>query len=284
MLDILPAAQHVAAFRYEGELTGADYDRSIDTLESKLREHPRIGVYLDLSAMHGVTGNAWVKDLRYAVTRRKDLHKFGRVAVVSDRPWLRWIAQASSRTLPGVCLHTFTSREASRALEWSGQRPLSPEAGRRPGLRLIPTNRRDTYAFAWNGRVTLQDVEDVARALNDAIASQHAVRFFARIERLGTIELAALLRPSLWRLKLLGAQKVERYAVVGGPALLERYTHWVRSTFSVDMRYFESAREHEAWAWLEAQPVSNDARASTEERSLQPRRGPKPVAPPPSRT
>ena len=47
MIELLPAPPQVAAFHFSGTLTGEDYDRCIESVEDKLRQHPRIGLFCD---------------------------------------------------------------------------------------------------------------------------------------------------------------------------------------------------------------------------------------------
>ncbi|MET0384869.1 MAG: STAS/SEC14 domain-containing protein [Polyangiales bacterium] len=257
MLEILQSPEHVAAFEYSDVLTGTDYDQSMAALDERLSVHPRIGVFIDLSALRRVSGRAWVKDLMTALARRKELHNFGRVAVVTDRSWLRWITRVSGRVLPHVCVRTFTSVSRARALAWVGQRPeAAPTA---ESLRVLHTTRRDSYAIVVNGKVTRADLDRVAHALNDVFEKHMGLRLLARIERFRGVELSALLAPELWQLKLAGARRVERYALVGGPRWLRPYARLVSHLTPVDMRHFEAQRELDAWTWLDARPVTNDA-------------------------
>lgn len=92
------------------------------------------------------------------------------------------------------------------------------------------------------------------------------MRLLARIEHLEGIARGALFRSALLRLRLLGLRKIERYAIVGGPAWLGRYVRIARALRGIDVRHFPLDREHEAWTWLEAQPASKSDSAGGKPR------------------
>lgn len=255
MLEILQAPNYVAAFRLSNDVTAQDYDRLVAELEARLKLHPRIAVYAELVEPVRFTPRAIVTDLRYAFSKFSEWNRFARVALVTDKAWLGAIARTTSTVLPNIEVRTFSSRERDAALGWTAE--LRPDEPQQPALRLIATTRPDTYAYAWNGRVTRSDIDHVLGVLRTELESHMSVRLLGRIERMGGIELAALLRSSLFRVKLLGFRKIERYAVVGGPSWLEHYVKLSRSVSGVEMRYFSPDREAEAWSWLEAQPVSS---------------------------
>lgn len=254
MLEILQAPSHVAAFRLSGEITATDYQRMMAEFESRLRLHPRIAVYTELTKPIQVTAKAVLEDFRYTLAKRAEWRRFARIAVVTDGAAWRSILRTVQTWIPWIEARTFSPGEREDALAWAGE--LQPEGNVRSGLRLIATTRPDTYAFVWNGKITRSDVEHVLGVLKAELESHVSVRLLGRVEHMGGIELGALLKSSLLRIKLLGIRKIERYAVVGRPTWLPRYADAIRRFTGVEMRYFEADREDDAWAWLEARPVS----------------------------
>lgn len=255
MLEILQAPSHAAAFRLSSEITADDYRRIIAELESRLRLYPRIAVYTELVKPIQVTAQALFEDFRYTFAKRAEWHRFARIAVVTDAATWRTVFRAVQAWIPAIEARTFSPSEREAALAWAAE--LQPEVEVRSGLQLIATTRPDTYAFVWNGKVTRSDVEHVLGVLKAELESHVSVRLLGRIEHMGGIEIGALLKSSLLRVKLLGLRKIERYAVVGGPSWLPRYADVIRRLTGVEMRYFAADREDDAWVWLEARPVSS---------------------------
>jgi hypothetical protein len=248
MLEILQAPDNVAAFRLTGAVTGVDYDQMIAELEERLRRHARVAVFADLSKLERLTRDALSKDIQYAFAKRHELHRFTRLAIVSDKLWPRLLAHVAGAWLP-LEIKSFKSSERDEGLRWASE----PRA-EQPALRLIRTTRPDTYAYVWSGKITRADVEHALGTLRHELESHTSVRVLGRIERMGGFQPTALLQSSLLRVKLLGIKKVERYALVGGPSWLPKYIAFTKRITGIDIRHFDSANESEAWTWLEARP------------------------------
>lgn len=252
MLEILQVDGPVVAFRAEGTLTRDDYDRMTQAIDDRLHAHEHVGLFADLSALSGLSLGALQRDLQYSLRHLGELHRFARVAVLSEKAWLRAWSQLAWLLVPKSTVRAFEVSEWDAALAWT--RELSDEPARR-ALRIIPTTRPDTYAFSWNGTIGDDDVNDVLERLERALESHISVRLLARIEHAGGIRPHALLRSTLARLKALGLRKVERYAVVSRPGWLSRYAQVAGELTGMQIRHFALEQEAEAWAWLEAEPV-----------------------------
>jgi hypothetical protein len=253
MLDLLPAPDHVSAMRLSGWLTADDYDRVSREVEHKLAMYERIGLYVDASELRGITPGGLVKDLRYAFDKLGEYRRFARGAVVTQRPLLRTVTRVAGAALPVIELRAFGSAEEDAAMEWAASAPVEL---RRPALRLIPTTRSDTVAFAWNGTIAAKDAAEIVTALELAIERHGKIRLLGRMERLGGIAAGAFTQTRLLALKRHARRRVERYAIVGGPRWLERWVAAVRALWKVELQHFDAADERAAWAWLEAQPAA----------------------------
>lgn len=253
MLEILQAPNYVAAFRLQDEITHIDYERMIAELEARLRLHPRIAVYADLSAVEGVELDTWATAMSYCITKRKQLDRFARLAVVSDKIWPH-VLTALAQRVSTIELRSFESYQHLDALAWVSS--LDPDAQPPRGLRMIATTRPDTYAFVWNGKINRRDLDRVVSVLEVEMQSHISVRLLGRIEHAGGIEVNALKNTALFRAKLLGVRKIERYALVGDARWLGAYARTVSWLSGIPVRHFPLEREHEAWAWVEAQPAS----------------------------
>ncbi|HKU38920.1 MAG TPA: STAS/SEC14 domain-containing protein [Polyangiales bacterium] len=259
MLDILQAPNYVAAFRLSSEISKQDYDRIVAEIESRLQQHARIAIYVELADASHFTIPALLTDLRYALAKIGQWRRFARVALVTEKGWARGFMQVFAPFLSGIEGRVFAASESDRALAWVTE--LRPDA-RQAALRLIPTSRPDTYGVVWKGRITSADVDTVMETLKRELEAHISARVLVRIEDLGGIEPAAAFKSGLLRAKLLGIRKIERYAVAGGPAWLGRYADMISKVSGLEMRYFPIERESEAWAWLEAQPTSREQAAA----------------------
>lgn len=257
MLEILPSNGPLVAFRAAQTLSGEDYDRLIAALEGQLKVHERVAMFAEIDQLHGITLPAFVRDLGYGLSKFGELHRFARVAVVTDSAWLRAWTRFAWSIVPRASVRTFPTSERDAAKTWAQQLEPTPV---QHGLRWILTKRPDTFAFVWSGTVTEADIDDVVKKLEVEFETHRSVRVLARIEGFYGIRPRALFKPSLLRLKLQSLRKVERYAIVGDAAWLDRYVAVVRKLTDIELRHFRVAQESEAWTWLEA--------ASTEPESL----------------
>lgn len=120
MIEFIPAPAHVAAFRFAGKLTGADYDRCIAEMETRLAAFPRIGIFCDLTAMTGISVEALAKDLRYALDKLGEYERFARGAMISDRDWLDRVSEFGGRLFPRTEIRAFEPGQQAEAIAWAG--------------------------------------------------------------------------------------------------------------------------------------------------------------------
>jgi stage II sporulation SpoAA-like protein len=254
MIEVVPTPDHVVGLRVAGTITGEDMDRATAAIETALARYPRIGVFTDAIEWSGMTPEAFGKDLRYGLGKIGELGRFTRVAMVTDKEWLRAIARFEDRLLPRIDLRTFGSQEREAALAWVTEVP--PGDAPPPALNIIRTDRDDTYGFEWDGSVSAEEMRALTEALEAAFAQHERIRVFGRIKHLGTVSPLALTHSGLFALKVQAYRKIDRYAVVGGPGWLKAYIRFVSSTLGLNLRHFEASEEDAAWAWLGARPLS----------------------------
>lgn len=259
MLDLVQTPSHVAAFRLTGEITRLDFEQIVAEIEARLSLHPRIAIYADMQALTRLSLDAWLSDIAYRFAKRKQLHRFGRLALVADQTWARTLSTLARPFLPFES-RVFHAGEQDEALAYC--MTMDPDASEEPGLRMISTTRPDTYAFVWDGKIKRRDLDRIARILELELETHISVRMLGRLEHMRGIEVRALLNPRLVHAKLLGARKVERYALVGDAGWLPGYVALVGRLSDIEMRHFPLSREADAWAWLQAQPVLQADRPS----------------------
>lgn len=120
MIEVLDVPAPVVAFRIAGTLEGAEYDRIIEVVETALARHQRIGVLMDLTNFKDFTLEAALKDIRYDLSKLSQLNRFPRVAILSDKEWIRLMAKVSSPLLPHLEIRAFDPGQYDAALTWAG--------------------------------------------------------------------------------------------------------------------------------------------------------------------
>src|SRR3954469_9975851 len=106
MLELLPGPDHILAIRLSGKLTGEDYDRVARELSTRLKRHEHMGLYAEAQDWRGMNAAALARDLRFAFARVGEFQRFPRAAVVTDKPWLRTVANVGDAALPRMEIRT----------------------------------------------------------------------------------------------------------------------------------------------------------------------------------
>lgn len=128
MLTILPAPDHVGAYRLSQTLTGDDLDRIMANIEDKLTRHEKIGILADLTDFTDMTLAAAWKDARYSLGKLWELQRFPREAVVTDRGWLTAFVDLLNPAIPFVTVRAFKPEDYEKALAWAGDIEGGPDA------------------------------------------------------------------------------------------------------------------------------------------------------------
>ena len=119
MLEFIsPPAEHVVAMRVGGVVTAQELQQAIDAIEAAKRHHPRVSLLAELDGLRLMTFPALLKDVGYGLTQIGDLEHYHRAAVVTDKEWIKHIAQLEDRLFKAVEIRTFPSHDHSAAMEW----------------------------------------------------------------------------------------------------------------------------------------------------------------------
>ena len=128
MLTILPAPDHVGAYRLSRTLTADDLDRIMADIDAKLGRHEKLGILADLTDFTDMTLAAAWKDARYSLGKLWELRRFPREAVVTDRGWLAAFVDLLNPAIPFVTVRTFKPEQYAEALAWAGDIEGGPNA------------------------------------------------------------------------------------------------------------------------------------------------------------
>ncbi|WP_052383881.1 STAS/SEC14 domain-containing protein [Litchfieldella xinjiangensis] len=119
MIELLPSdAPHVVAFRASGRVDVNDLQQGIDAIEAVKKLHSRISVYAEIDDMRWMTATALLRDFGYGLSQLGDLNHYYRVAVVSDRSWVRPVTELESRLLSSPEVRAFATQDKAAAKAW----------------------------------------------------------------------------------------------------------------------------------------------------------------------
>ncbi|EPC02466.1 hypothetical protein L861_08820 [Litchfieldella anticariensis FP35 = DSM 16096] len=129
MIELLPpGAAHVVAIRASGRVDVDDLQQAIDAIEEVKKTQPRVSLYAEIDEMRWMTATAVLRDLGYGLTQLGDLQHFYRAAAVTDRRWVRPIAQLESRLFKPLEVRVFATHDKEAAKEWVKHLPEGTEA------------------------------------------------------------------------------------------------------------------------------------------------------------
>jgi hypothetical protein len=95
-----------------------------------------------------------------------------------------------------------------------------------------------------------------------AVSQGRATRLLGRFKRFRGAEIESFFNADYYRMKLGMLERLERYAMVGGPAWLGSWAALLDPLFKVEVRHFRSEDEAAAWEWLGARPVEEHSLAA----------------------
>ncbi|MDW7748973.1 STAS/SEC14 domain-containing protein [Halomonas sp.] len=116
-------AEHVVAMKIGGVVTARELQQAIDAIEAAKRNHPRISLLVELDGLRWMTLTALLKDVGYGLTQLGDLERYHRVAVITDKEWIKHLAHLEDHLVKALDIHTFPHREYADALAWVGELP-----------------------------------------------------------------------------------------------------------------------------------------------------------------
>jgi hypothetical protein len=253
MLEYLPSKEDVIAIRCGGKLKRAELETYMDRLEASLAQREQTHLFAEVVEFGGLDTDGLGNLMKRSAVWFRNLDRVGRVAIVADQSWIRWAAKLESAVLPHVSYETFESDERERAWAWVQGETDRPHG---PALRIIETDRPEALAFEIDGHLDKGELDAASAHFVRAVEGLDRVRVLGRIRRLDGFEASGLLSGDFFAMKRSFLERMERYAIVGGPSWLKATLNSLGPLFRVEIRHFAAEEEAEAWSWIGAKPVS----------------------------
>jgi len=259
MIGYIPSTKDVIAIKITGKLMPDELDEIATRVETSLAAHDKTHVFVEIEDFSGLDVTILSEYLPRAAAMLGRLGRFGRVAIVSDSRWIRWATRLESALLPHISYETFTADERHRALAWV-EGKLNPLHD--PSIRIIETDKPNVVGFELNGRISTADATAAADYFNRALDHKRPLRLLGRIRNIEGAELSALFGHKHLQMQVGMLERVERYAVVGGPDWLCAWVSALDPLVSAELRHFDANQEAQAWEWLGARPTIERAIAA----------------------
>ena len=119
MLTILPESDGLIAYEVDGRIDKADIERAIAHIDERLKSRRGpVDMLAIIREVGVITPPALARDIQYSLSRIHEISRFRRVAVVSDKSWVRAIAGAEDLMIPRIEVKAFSMDDEDIARLW----------------------------------------------------------------------------------------------------------------------------------------------------------------------
>ncbi|RLQ88137.1 STAS/SEC14 domain-containing protein [Notoacmeibacter ruber] len=252
----------------QGRIEKTDVEMAMAAIETAKSESEKVNLLVDLTGFAGFDIAALIQDVRRGIGEWKDISRYDRVAVITDRAWMDWMTKVEGSALPNVSIRTFGTDEVENARRYV----LGEEVAKKsppPALHLLAADRPDVLAFAVRGRLTQTDIKAFNQLLEEKMAGFREVDVLVRLEgKLPSFDPAIFFSGNSWATNFSAWKRLRRYGLVGAPQMLGGATDFLGAMMPFDVKTFPADREDDAWQWIGARPTENygshDATAPSE--------------------
>ena len=117
MLEIIDIGiDDAVAFRWGGKVTEAEMKFVFSVLKEKIEDHGKISVYQEVESIGGVAIEGIVEKLKFL--KEFGLSHFNKIVVVTDKKWVRKIAEIEDKIFMKIDIKCFSTDEKNQAIEF----------------------------------------------------------------------------------------------------------------------------------------------------------------------
>lgn len=131
MLEIEQSPANVLALKLSGTIEKRDIQRVEEAMKEKLAANDRIGVVVDMSQCTDMTADAIIEDFKAEMSLIDQWHRFPKVALVSDKQFLKALTRFFDPLVPSVDFGNFASAEYDKAMAFASQVAVTSDAAMR---------------------------------------------------------------------------------------------------------------------------------------------------------
>jgi hypothetical protein len=249
MMNYVKSSQDVLAMRIRDGLSPDEIEELIRRLQDKIDKNPKTHVFVDIDRFRAEDWKSAFEALPHSWGLFR-LDRYGRIAVVSDDKFVRTWSRIESAVLPRIHYEIFHADERNRALEWVEGKIDEPHEA---ALKFIETNNPLVLAYSVDGTMSKADMEQAIVTTQPRLSRELGpISVLGRFGEVRFSDPTSLFDERYLRFKRDTLARVERYAIVGGPAWLQLMIEATAPFVPFDLRYFEEADEAAAWEWVGA--------------------------------
>jgi hypothetical protein len=119
MIDLIQFEEpNIVGFRLDGQIDEESFHNAVAAIEDALANNEGIRVYAEVKRVGGMPLETFFENLKVKSQLFRQLEKFEKEAVVSDKSWVETLVKVSDRLFPSVEVRYFTFDEQEKALAW----------------------------------------------------------------------------------------------------------------------------------------------------------------------
>lgn len=112
-------SEKVMGLRIEGKVEQGEYEPVLESLENKLNTAGHINLYMEVPHTPNIPAQAVWDSIKVGLANLKNYNdKLDRVAVVTDKGWLKAATALENALFPGIEERSFSMEEAEEAKNW----------------------------------------------------------------------------------------------------------------------------------------------------------------------
>jgi hypothetical protein len=174
-----------------------------------------LGLVVDMTRFDDMTEDAVAVDVRFELSMLPRLHRFDRVALISDKRMLHALVGWLDRFVPGTEARAFPPAERAAALAFV-QAVADEAPDPHAGLRMLPGGP-DLVAYEITGTLGPKAADPVFARIESAAETGHKVDLMAVMTGFAWFDPHMLLDDDVYEGKLDALRTVRRYAIAGAP-------------------------------------------------------------------
>lgn len=246
MIDIERISPKAHQMLVYGEITPADTRKFVAFAKQQAAAGEGGHLLIDMVSMAGFSWSAIVEELAHVPVLMRWLYSLDRIALVSDEEWIRTMARLESALLPGVSYAVYDADEVEAARAWVLEDSARAHAGAVAERDVGP----DVAVIELTGRLDREETENGLDLVRARLVATGATRLMVVIRKWHGFDPDAALSGKVMQGQLDLLDKLDRYAVVGGPGWLRQMASTFGPLVKPEVRSFDADEEDAALAWL----------------------------------
>ncbi|WP_428355431.1 STAS/SEC14 domain-containing protein [Methyloprofundus sp.] len=117
MLEILDiGVDKAVAYHLSGKISEEDMQLAFSVLKEKIEQYGEVYIYQEIDDFTGIEFDAVIEKIKYLF--KNGISNISRIAVVTDKPWLRKIVGFEDKLFKSIDMQCFAQQDKALAVEF----------------------------------------------------------------------------------------------------------------------------------------------------------------------